>query len=329
MRVAFVVLLVTFLPILCWAEDGQIFEPGYLWDAPEQVSVGEQELVFTDYIRGNYTGRAFNYHGLLDDGMLFFIHVVNWRYGILSGWGVIVTLIFQDGTVYVLERSIPARRVTVVEDSFSLHLGDSFVEGSNGVYRIRLSFEDFSCDLRLSPILPPWKPGNSYAYLTPNREAFSRFGVPSPWAKINGTMEVGGSTIPVNGQCYGDRTLHCYPIRKLNSPTYYFRAFSPASVLEKDRWLLSTATYNTHPSYGAQRISLLILAHGKEWIFSSRDVSITPADFTNYHDAPYSYPARFLLWASTTDRILEGEFIVTSIIHYSDIFERLPKFSEP
>jgi hypothetical protein len=311
------------------AQEVRIFEDSYNWSHPNRLGLTEQDLLFTEPFTGSFDSRAFYFLGLLDEGTQFVINIFNWAYGYWGGWGMSVVVIEPDGSVYVCEEKIPEKEITFAQDRFFIRFADSVIEGADGLYRIRISREDFSCDIFVSNLLPLWQPGDGYVFLTEERDAFLRLGVPCPWALTSGYLVVRGRRISASGQCYGDRSRHSLPINRMNSPTLAFRAFSRASTPLQERWFISVLHYTTHRSYGARQVPIMILARGGDWVFTTKELLLTPRDFRDSGRHRMSFPHRFEVEAEGNGYSLQGQFLASQLYHRTDIFEKIPRIFRP
>jgi hypothetical protein len=327
MRGAFILLFVSLLaqPRPGTTEQMRIFEDPENWTHPERLHLSEEDILFNDPFTRLFGSRAFHFIGRLDDGTQFVIDVFRWEYAFAGGWGMSVLVVQPGGSTYVSEQRIPDQEVSVAEDRFSIRIGDSSFRGTDGSYWVRIHQEEFTCNLRVQSLLPLWQPGDGYAVLDEQRNAYLRLGVHCPWGVTSGYMVVRGRLISASGQCYGDRSRHSYSITRMNSPTLAFRGFSPAQVEAKERWFLSVLQYTTHPSYGSRDIPVLIFAHGGRWVFTTKDYALDVGDFHTEELSPLAFPHRFTLRARRNGYILRGSFVVTELYHLTDILAKIPK----
>ncbi len=103
-------------------------------------------------------------------------------------------------------------------------------------YYIKFDFEGFSCDLTYKIFYLLGQPGDSWAYMTQDKQVFSRLIVNSPWAIVTVTITMHDKTTSVKGQGYGDRFLSVYPLRKISPYVYSIRTFSTEDTNPEDRW---------------------------------------------------------------------------------------------
>ena len=327
-RLVYQLILVLFLVAsLCHATDNpQIFGPQARWDAPETVKTRERDLLFLDPYTGHYQNLGYNYMGRLDDGTVFAFNIFRWRVGPAGAWGLSIAVRLSDGTVYTYGDRIPDKGLAMAEGRMSLRFDGGSIEGADGFYRIRLAVEGFSCDLTLRPVLSPWAPGNTYVYVDREEKAYSRLGVSSPRAEVSGSMVVHGRLIPATGDCYGERTLHNLPIHKLHSPTFAFHVYDSPAVPPEESWSLSVISATPHPSYRLPPVQLLLLARGRQWLFTGMDFSILPTAFREREDLAAPYPSQFLLYATRDGITFSGTYYSTHLYQNDDVLGQAPAF---
>ncbi len=306
------------------AQEVRIFEDPESWAHPEEVSLREQDLLFNEPFTQSFGSRAFHFIGRLDDGTQYVFIVFKWVSAFLGGWGMSVLVTEPDGSTFAYEERMPDDQVTVESERFHIRIQDSELDGADGRYRIRIRVEGFSCDLRVRNLLPLWRPGDGYVFLDARRDAYIRLGVNSPWAQTEGYLVVRGKWISGRGQCYGDRSLHNYPLGRTTASTVAFRGFSPAGAAPGERWFLSVLRYQTHQSYGSRYAHVLILAHDGQWVLTARNCTLRLEGFRSSGLSPYPYPARMVVEVERDGYRLEGAFRVRRVYHLSDIYQKLP-----
>lgn len=311
------------------AQEARIFQPPDTWLHPEKAFLRERDLLFQDPYTQNFGSGTFSFAGRLDDGTFFNFTVFQWRYTIWSGWGLFVLIVEPDGSRFVLEERIPDKTVSLSPDRLLLRFGDSSITGSDGEYRIRLNVPGLACDIAVHNLLPPWQPGDGYAWLTSKRDVYMRYGVHSPWAVTSGTLVLRGRTHSGRGQCFGDRSRASYPLSRMYPSLIAIRGFSAAQVPPADRWFLGTVFLRTHESYGSLPVAHLILAHGGRWVFTTRNFTLAPADLRQEERSRLPWPRTFRLTAEENGYLLRGEFTSTELVHLTDILRRLPAMFQP
>jgi hypothetical protein len=303
-----------------------IFGPRLQWREPSTIHVREPDMLFADRFTGDYQNFGYNYTGRLEDGSVFAFNIFRWRVALAGAWGISVSVLLSDGTTYLYSEKIPGHGQAGEDGRLSLRFPIGSLEGADGRYRLRLSLDGFSCDLRLEPILAPWMPGDSYAYLDSSRKAFSRLAVPSPWAVVSGFMTVGGRRIAAQGQCYGDRTLHNLPLSKLHSPTFALHGFDAPDRPLAESWALSVVSATPDESYGLPPVQVLVLARGGHWLFAGGDFSIRPLLPPGGSGPDAACPSSFLLSATRDGATICGLYTCSAIYDRQDILGEAPAF---
>jgi len=313
------------------AQEPRIFEGPGAWKHPESRKPTEQELLFNDRNAGGFQSRSFYFTAYLDDEVHVEISLFRWGYGLLGGWGLQVVTAESGGTPFVFEERISDREITTAQDRFHIRFGDNLLQGRGGDYDVSLRLREFGCDLRFKGQVPPWMPGDGYAYLDPQRNVYIRYGVPAPLARVEGFLTLAGRTRAVRGWGYADRGLIAAPISRMSSPTYAFRAFGAARGGEPG-CIVSLLRYESHPAYGPVVIPVLLYVEGKRWVIASREVSFTAGDWVEDPELSVPYPRRLAVRVVGTALgtpeggtvRLEGAFVGASVYHYSDVFEKIP-----
>jgi hypothetical protein len=283
-------------------------------------------MLFHDAFNGNYQNFGYNFTGRLRDGSVFAFNIFRWRTTLAGAWGISVSIRLADGTTYSYSDKITGDVEAPADGRLDLRLPVGSLEGADGHYRVCLDLDGFSCDLRLEPVLPPWMPGDSYAYFDRTKRAFSRLAIPSPWATVSGTMIVRGRRIAADGQAYGDRTLHNLPLGKLHSPTFALHVFDAPGKPIRDSWELGVVSATPDPSYGVPPVQVLLLARGGRWLFAGRDFTVNPLPPPSAAAPDGVCPAGFLVSAARDGAKLHGQYTCRVVYDREDILGEAPAF---
>ena len=138
----------------------------------------------------------------------------------------------------------------------------------------------FACDLTLTPLLPPWKPGDGWALYTRRADEYSRYSSPAPWAVLDGVMNVFGRTESGEGQCLWDTCITVQPLSRTNSRITVFRAFGAPDDPTGGRTFISAMVTWTSERYGPLPVPMLLVARDGQWVFTTKDFSFEPSDWT-------------------------------------------------
>jgi hypothetical protein len=265
--------------------------------------------------------------GILDNGIVFIANLFHWQYSLFNQWGLTVLVTDAGGRVYKYEGSLPEKDKSDPQTGFSLHFGpNSFEETPGGGCRIRIVQKGFACDLALAPLLPPWKPGDGWALYTPRGDEYSRYSSPAPWSMLEGTMTVFGRTVSGQGQCLWDTCITVQPLNRTNSLITVFRAFGAPDDPAGGRTFVSAMVTWTSEKYGPLPVPMLLVARDGEWVFTTKDFSLEPSDWTSRPNPPFPWPRRYTVSGSSGAARLEGSFEGERMYHAMDVFESLTPF---
>lgn len=304
----------------------RLFEPAAAWEDPAGARAAPADLAFPDPGGGFFRNRVFFLLGRLDDGSVLTVVVFSWRQWFLGGWGAYAAFVEPDGRTRLWEERLAEDGLRLSGEGLSLSFRGGLFEAEGGRCLVRLSLSGFSCDLSLDGILPPWKPGDGRAVLSPSGDASMRFGVAVPWGVLSGSLEADGRARTVRGQGYADTSLSVLPLDRQNPEQFSFRAFSGPGTAAAASFFLSLLQYRSHEGYGSAEIRQLLLAGGGTWILTSRDGACAPAGFTTEPGLPAPYPTSFPLRAAAAGCILEGRFECSPPYLVTDILKDIPPF---
>lgn len=303
------------------AAEVRVFEPASAWEDPGGAAASDADMAFPDPDGGHFRNRVFFLLARFDDGSVLTVVIFQWKQWFLGGWGAYAVLAAPDGKVRLFEDRIAENGLVLAGGRLSLRFPGGLFEGSNGRYVLRLAMTGFACDLALSGILPPWKPGDGRVVLSDSGDATMRFGIAVPWGLVSGTLDADGRPRTVRGQCYADTSVSVLPLNRQHPEQFAFRAFPTASA---DSFFLSLLQYRSHEEYGSTEIRQLLFARGGKWILTSRDGACVPTGFTVERDLPIPHPTAFRLRASGRGAVLEGEFACSPPYLITDIFKDIP-----
>jgi len=319
-RLAFFLALLT----ISATAEVRLFEPASAWEDPGGPAASDADLAFADPGGGYFRNRVFFLLARLDDGSVLTVVIFHWKQWFLGGWGAYAVLASADGGVRLFEERIAEDGLSLAGDRLSLRFQGGLFEGSGSRYTLRLSLSGFSCDLALTGILPPWKPGDGRAVLSDSGDSYMRFGVAVPWGEVAGTLDVDGRSRVVHGQCYADTSVSVLPLDRLHPEQFAFRAFPPSPSDPGGSRFLSLLQYRSHEAFGSREIRQLLFAGNGKWILTSREYECVPMDFIADRDPPIPHPTAFRLRAVGGGSVLEGVFRCSPAYLVTDIFKDMP-----
>jgi hypothetical protein len=323
------ILLFLILPWSGQADGAAIFSNPSDWYQPDEVRVSSEDLFSSEPYTVDWMSRSFFFVGRLDDGMFFVFNPFFWQFGGFRSWGLTVLVTDEDGRLFSFNGSLPLTLNEMTMSGLDLELGGNLFQMSGSGTYVRIALKGFSCNLHITNILPAWKPGDGWAWYDSARKAFSRYAVAAPLAQVSGSITVFGQSTSADGQCFVDTSYSVQPLRRPNSPTYTMRAFSEPDVLAQDQVFVDMLSSITDKSYGSLPLSMLLVAKGGSWLFTTRDFTLIPDDWASMDDPPFPYPRSYRVSASKSGYQLEGEFVVVRLYHTTDVFQSIPRFLRP
>lgn len=309
---------------MSFAAGARIFEDAAGWANPETVTVSEEELFPNPPYARDWQSRSFFFNGRLDDGTFFVINLFHWQFSFLHSWGLQVLVTDGAGRLFKYDGGLPDEVKADSSTGFHHRFGeDVFASAGNG-YWVKLDLQDFSCDLHIRNLIPAWKPGDGWAFLDETHTAYAHYAVPCPLATVSGSMSSFGHVRSVAGMCTWDSSLFVQPLARPNSPEYSLRAFDASEEPPGDRLFVDMLESYTNASYGTVAIPFLIVARGNSWLFTTKDFTLVPSDWTALREPPYPFPASYRLSAVGRGWRLEGQFVSSRMYNATDVFQEIP-----
>ncbi len=320
-------LLILFFSILLTGDPRG--DEDYFWNNPDQIKVPDSEMAFTaEKFKLSKTDSFFT-TCRFNDGRVYLISLFGIKYSFYQRWGIYVLLAEPGGTSRWITHEFKNAKISYQNDSFSITDGLTKIYGGDMEYHFDINIPDFQCSLTYSNILPPWKPVGGRALSGDGGRIFQNRICISPWADVTGSITSGGETIAVSGQGYTEKALTVMPASKLNPYIHAIRVYSPEETGRQERWFINLHEFLTHEDLGSRRINMLCIANNDEWVLTTQDFTIRPADFIGGSDFKYTYPSRVVIKGGAGDIRFDGEFICTELFHYLDIIDELPFFIRP
>ena len=323
----------SFLPLISSGAQGGQEEPAIdeapLWQNPAQVRVEDREMAFSNESFSNPKNDFVFFMSRFNDGWVLMASLFRTKNPLFDRWGAYAVVSDPEGHSHWATIEMNGRDITFDTKRLALSDGTNSIknsdEGGNRIYQIHCDFGGFACNLVFENLLPPWKPGDGIEYLSGDRKAFQRQVVCSPWAVVTGSLSLEGKRIAVRGQGFMEKGLFVNPINKLDPKVTSIRLFSTDETDLENRWFIELHESEKHPSYGSGRISRLLVAHGKDWVLTSREFSFEASDFTGIPEVPYTYPRIVRLGCESNGYRLDGEYVVATLFNFTDVLSELPE----
>ncbi len=171
-----------------------------------------QEIFSAEPYTGDWQSRSFFFVGRPDNGTFFVFNPFYWHFSAFQSWGLTVLMMNERGRVFTYNGGLPLTRTETTSLRMDLRLGDNTFNMSGSKAHVRIELDGFSCDLRISNIFPPWKPGDGRAWHDAGRKAYNRYAVAARWALVSGSITVFGELRDVHGQCLLDSSYSVQPL---------------------------------------------------------------------------------------------------------------------
>ncbi len=302
---------------------GAASEDGSLLRELSTATLLPAEYAFFDREHQHAASNNLFYICVLDDGWILIFDIFHYTFGLFEKWGMYV--IPADGSSLADTITHELDRRSLRRDDKRLFVSDGRItfSGDGKTFRFAAGYEDFSCDLSFTNIMPPWKRRDGYHFVGENGAVFIYRVVPSPWARVSGTFTVNGITRKAEGDAYGDRSFQVFPPFRIDPLIVSMRCFSNPSV-RGSRWHLNLIEHVSHKSFGSDRDSLLMLARDGEWVHIAEDYRISYSDWREEAGIPYQYPGVIRIESETDGCRFSGTFTASSLFNYTDVLDEVP-----
>ena len=305
----------------------RILEHPTNWENPKQATIEDGAMAFDFETRyRHFKNDGIFFMSRFNGGWVFMSSLVGWQYGPIRKWAIYALVSEPDGTRHWATHEIQENDVHVAPDHIYLKGGKNYVDGRGMTYKLHYDFEGFYCDLTYKNVLPPWIAGDGWIYLTPEKDIFNHYMMNCPWADVTGTMKVGGKTLNVVGQGYSDRSNSVLPPTRQNPYLYSLRTFSSEGTPRGERWFFGLLESISHKEYGSKRIPMLLLAHGDEWVITTKKYTLVARDYVKDPGAPYEYPKRLVIRGEDQGYKYNFEYKCLKLFDFTDIFGELPEW---
>ena len=208
--------------------------------------------------------------------------------------------------------------VSTSDTGFDVRIGDNygyaeFPEGGGlPTYRVHLAEEDMQFDLIYHNELPGWKPGGGMT--TYGDTEFFAWVVPSPKARVEGTVKFGDTTMEAKGIGYQDHNWGVGDMKRIIAYWYWGRLYV-------EEFTLLYAYVMVQKKYGFHCSRPLMLARGDEVILSNGEMTLDSGPPVFNKTANRDYPSYLGIEIPGKVRL---RLDVRDIIDAHDFLEDLP-----
>lgn len=192
------------------------------------------------------------------------------------------------------------------------HAYAEFPDGGLPVHHVHLAEEDMEFDLTYTNVLPGWKPGGGMTKYGDTE--FFAWVVPSPRARVEGTVRFGDTKLEAKGVGYQDHNWGVGDMKRIIDYWYWGRIYG-------DDFTLLYAYVQTRKHYSYSCSTPLMLAQKDEIILSTGEVTLDKGPTVFNEVANRDYPKSLDI---TVPGNLTLRLDVRDVIDAHDFVEDLP-----
>jgi len=227
---------------------------------------------------------AWNFHALFDSGHVLFgnLMVTNMGWGDnRNGSGLAICM--PDGTTHHGAGDFPEEHLEASKSRFSIRSKDSHLSGDAQGFRVRASAGDLKANLEFKAMVPGFRWGPGVTYFGKKREDFLLLDFAYPCAKVTGTLQVKGQTIPVSGMGYMEHAVQTLLSNDFSRVWYMARGFG-------ERYTLVFTGFESTSDYGNKPVYVLSVFDGDKPIYRTDRVKIRPKQQKQDAESGFSPP---------------------------------------
>lgn len=252
----------------------------------------------------------------LDDGRIV-VAMIQTRELVHRKPGVEVHVYSADGERREAVRTYTDADLRASTDRVDVQVGRSYAklvreEDGLPVYEVAVSEGDLGFDLTFTAEVPPWMPGRGRVDY--NDREFFAWVVGAPRARVKGTVTVDGETTEVTGTGYHDHNWGVGDMKRLIAKWYWGRLYT-------EDFSLVYAMVHTQKKYGSHWAQPVMIARGREVIFSEGEVELTEGPSIYNPVADRTYPEWIRMRAPGK---LDVKLVPQEIVHAHNLLEDVP-----
>ena len=311
---------------VAWPQAGQWAEK---WPEPALVRVEPGELAFKTRDYEAATSESVFLVSRFNGGWVLMASFFEFRTVLIHRWGIYISVTDPAGRDHWLKHEMDPSEVRSDPTRLFITDGKNTVECGPLSSRVAFDVPGFSCDLRVTNILPPWKGGDGIDRMSPDGKAFAVRVLACPWGEVTGTMKLDGRAVEVRGQGLLEKSLIVNPLNRLDPLLYSIRVYSPDEAPLDERWYVGILDVMTHEAYGSERLPRMEVGKAGAWLFTTRDYTLEPRDVRRSAGMPYPAPRRIGLTARGNGYLLEAEYRAEILFSVTDVLSEVPKWVRP
>ncbi len=171
--------------------------------------------------------------------------------------GVSVSITRPDGHKLSQVSLVDPKDFSASKERCSVRAGESFVRGDLVEYELHAKAGDLAAQLRLTAVVPAWRPGVSKNYYDEARTRSFAWFPAIPYGRVEGHLMYDGKLHPVKGACYHDHNWGNVGLNDVLSHWYWGRAHI-------GDYTLIFAEMTASPRFNGQKIPVFMLAKGSQ-----------------------------------------------------------------
>jgi predicted secreted hydrolase len=266
--------------------------------------------------KGMYEWWYFDAHLDLGQTIVVFFYAANPNPGKGGKAGVEIVLLRPDGTK--TQRFVPYDKSAfkASRSEPDVQIGENFLKaeqrpGELPIYEVNVKEGDLAFHLTFRAEVNGWKPGSGISQF--GDLGYFAWVVPFARAKVEGTITDGSDVLQVKGVGYHDHNWLDFPFQSIIDYWMWGRVYS-------EHYTVSFAFIQCNAKVGHHRVTVLMMADGREVVLSTGEFDFVMQDFQYDQRAKHSYPRRLTI---TVPHELQVDLRVRKVLESQDMLETL------